>query len=647
MHFILLASLGIIVLPVQGQTAPQLLERGREALRVGVPRFDNDLLLEAADAFRRALARNPRYAEARVSLAEALLWLGDFSQATEEIARARELRYSSIELDLLDARLNVLKGEIGTARNLYRQVLQQQPYNADAQVGNAILALADGMSENALNRLRLLENRFPENRQLLTALVEVSYTRDDVESAERYMNTALQYHGDAPAIQLFAARWALEQGEWARAEYHARNAVTLAPGVEEGWLLLAHAAYRQGRDAEARTHYEQLITLKPDNHHAWYARGVLAARTGDTDTAYTSWSRAVRIRPDYELARIARENTLIEGEALDSPLRAEAAERYRRSGKELEDRFLHRQAERHYRRGLQINPFDTVLRRNLADLYLAQDLRARYLQELEIIAEMRSDDRELEERIETFRAIRRDSPAVMWNVDQFTAPRYRTSIALYYAQEPHTFEPDASRHLAEYLASLLRTSQNISIVEILPAGIDPINLLARARERDADLALLVRVGLPNHQVRITAELLDRRTTGTLYARTFLREGIDKVERAVRDLAGDVIAQVPVTGRVLERRFQHVLVSVGAVDDLTLDDSVELQSTPGGEPIGTGVVTAVDDLVAVIEYEPLGPDRLTTEHFVQLVEEEPPPTDSDIHEQTSRIDELLQQVFRLP
>jgi tetratricopeptide (TPR) repeat protein len=637
---------------LSAQTAPEFLRRGEDALREGVQRYDENLLVEAADALRRALDRNPRFAIARVRLAEALMWLNDYEQARRQIQLARELPYRDVDLDLLEARLMVLTDRDDEALRLYDEILRQRPYNPEAQISRAVLALGRGMTDGTVRRLRILEQRYPENRQLLTALVETAAIRGDREAERRYLATALQYHGDVPSIQLVAARRALEQGDAQRAEYHARNAVGLAPLAEEGWLVLARAAHLQGNSDQARQHYEQLISLDPENHRAWYARGVLAEATDDVATAYRSWDRALRIRPDYELARIARENTLIRREPLDSARRAEAAVAYRSSGRELEERFLHRQAERHYRRGLQISPFDTDLRRGLADLYRSQDLRGRYLQELEIIADLGAADREIEELIETFRGLRRDAPAVRWGVDQFTASRFRTGIAVFHQQGRGTFEPDASRHLAEYIASLLRTSQDISVISVEEGAGDRIQTVARAREGNADLIAILNADFSEERVHLALEVLDRRTAEPVLVQTLIREGIGRVERTARDAAHHVAGLIQPVGMVVDRRFDRVLVSIGTVDRLDEDDIVQLQREPRGDPLGTATVTAVDDLLAELRFTPDGPDRVTTGTYARLLEEpEDSPTGrNDLppleDEQTSRLGEIVKQLFQV-
>ena len=90
--------------------ARSLLQAGEERLRIAIAAFDSQGVLEATDLFRRTLAVNPRFAEAEVGLAEALLWLGDYAAAHQALDRAEALRVPGVRPNLLRARLHILSG---------------------------------------------------------------------------------------------------------------------------------------------------------------------------------------------------------------------------------------------------------------------------------------------------------------------------------------------------------------------------------------------------------------------------------------------------------------------------------------------------------------------------------------------------------
>jgi tetratricopeptide (TPR) repeat protein len=645
----------------QSSDSPRtLLMEATESLREAVERYDNDSIAAAADRIRRVIDLNPRYGEAHVRLAEALIWLEDYSGAEQALSDAQSLRYRGTDLPLLRARLDVLTGNIESARQGYDAILEQQPYNEPARVGRAILRLAEGATDSVVRDLQELTRRYPENRQLLAALMQIMLERGDSEQLQEYIDLALTYHGDSASIQLLAAEYAFESEDYRRAEFHARNAVALASTLTEAWFILAQTAVHNGDVERARTHYEELLRIDPENHDAWYARGELLARDDRIEEAELSWERALEIRPDFELARIALENTAIEELDMDDPMRARLAEDYRQSGARLRERFLNRQAERHFRRGLQLNPFDPVLRAAIADLYLQRGWEARYLAELELIRErgLTSENdgalsqEELQDRLAVYRAQLRDTPSAVWEVDQFTASRPRTSTFVVARNVGPETLPGAGRHLGQYAAGLLQGAQQIEVSEVRTT-VGPVSELVRqARQADAELLLVMDVSFQDRSASVYVQLLETDSTRTRFEGTFRRSGNGRVESIMQSLAEEVVSQVEPRGTVLRRRFEDVLISLGRIDGISLEDTIRFVSVPDSRDLGTGEVTAVDDLVAVIRYEPTGTDNLTVGDlaYVATDDEDTEAADQDSQQpprdQTSRLREIVQQLFQV-
>jgi tetratricopeptide (TPR) repeat protein len=624
---LLLLLLPSLVGSQEAESPRDALARGTTRLEAAIARYDDDEIVAAADLIRSVLSANPRFAEAHVRLGEALLWLGDLEGAEASFVAARNLRYRAVDLPLLEAQRDVLAGDLRRAETRYRDILAGQPYNEQARIGLAILELSAGPSESALARLEELAARFPENRRLVTALVQLMADRDDQESLRRYLGLALQYHGDSAGVQLLAAELALDEGRLEAAAFHGNNAIALAPKLTRGWLVLAQTAAAAGDVGRARQYHEELIRLDPTNHAAWYARGEFFAREQRLEEARRSWEHALELRPDFELARFALENTVITARDLEDPLREQLAAVYRRSGRELEERFLSRQAERHYRRGLQLNPFDPVLRARLARLYLQQGMHARYLAELRLIDERGltttgSDGisrNELEDRIDLFSARLRSSPAVRWQIDQFTAPRPRTTIFVSAVHDQASLLPGAERHIAAYVAALLQTSQNISVLETIASGASQGELIRQARSAGADELVVLRANLQDRSVDLSVGVVRTDNARVLVNTTIRRSGNQRLDAVAREAAEAIDGRILPRGTVLERRFEEVAVSIGSVDGVAVGDGVRFRSSVDGTDLGEGTVTAVDDLMAIVEYVPAGPDNLTVNDIALPVE----------------------------
>lgn len=649
-------------------SAPRtLLTEATDALDDAVARYDDNGIAAAADRIRRVITVNPRFAEAHLRLGEALIWLGDYEGAEESLSEARALRYRGPELTLLEARRAVLTGDLESARQRYDALLETQPNHEGARVGRAILRLADGATDAVVRDLQALSRRFPENRQLLAALMRIMMERGDTDQLREYLDLALTYHGESASVQLLAAEYAFQSEDFERAEFHARNAVALAPTLTAAWRVLAQTAIRNGNAEQARTHYEELIRVDPENHQAWYARGELQAREGRLEEAERSWERALEIRPDFELARIALENTALTELSMDDTLRASLAEDYRRSGSQLRDRFLHRQAERHFRRGLQLNPFDPVLRASLADLYLQRGWDARYLAELEVIQErdLASDEegalsnQELQDRLAIYRSRLRDSPAARWDVDQFTVSRPRTSVFLVSRTTGPGTLVGADKHIGDYIAGLLQGSNHIEITENITTDAPTSGVVSQARTANADLLAVLDIELQDRSASVRLQLIDTDSTRVRRDHTYRRTGNGRIDALTRALTEDIASRVDPVGTVIRRRFEDVLISLGRIDGISAEDVVRFVSTPGEEDLGTGIVTNVDDLVSVVRYEPDGSDNLTVGDFARTAADDDADEDQDaevddqtdepipvVEEQTSRLRELVQQLFQV-
>lgn len=624
------------------QSAPALAAEADRLLESGIEARDRTTILRAADHFRRALAVNPRYAAAHLGLAEALLWLDGYDEARHHIEAARRNGRRDGAVDLLEARLAILAGDSDRAAALYEAVLQREPYNPDARVGRAVLAAAGAPTDRVLAELETLSRRYPEHLQLLLALAELNAARNNLAAADRYSQLALQYHGDDASVQLMAARLALDAGDSLRAERHATAATRIAPAFDDAWRVLA-AATAPTRPDDALAAWERVIELVPTDHTAWYARGAMAAELDRADVAMTSWRRTEEIRPDFELAHIARENLALTAMPLDDPTRADLARRYRTSGDALFDRFLNRQAERHYRRGLQLNPFDSVLRQRLAELYLQQGFRARYLRELQLVVELGDDGSEtVLDAIEAMEAALADSVARRWNVDQFTLPRPRTRIAIFYAGGPAQL-PGADAAFARYLSSLVTASQNLDVVLVDNDPGTAVDATAAARAADADLAVRLALTRIDDQVR-GAMTVQTTGSGALLSETVIqRSGNGRLDSAAALADERIDALVEPRGRVVDRSFERILVSLGRVDGLEPETLLTVTAPDGTTVRGTAQVTAVDDLVAEARFVPGGRDTASVGDTVVMAVEAA--TDEPAAEEAAEAGLLQQLVDR--
>ena len=557
--------LGIVPLPAE--SAIELVRDGNRSLERGIAGIDDDFILDAADSFQRALELNPRYGDAVYGLARSYYWLGEISEADGVANRAASLLPGRTDVMLLQARIDSALGNDEDARMRFAEVLALEPYNVDAMIGPVLLDLGSGRTESVYARLQNLQNRYPENRRLLLSMALLAAELGEYEAAGLAIEPALRLFPSMPEVHLLAAELAFADDDIERADYHARNAVALQGKLVQGWEILVTCAIALGDDQLALVRSNELIALDPQNAYAWFSRGVILGAGGTVQPAIQSLERCISLQPDFDLARIALENILLAETDLENPLRAPYAARYGVTARAYEERFLNRRAEALLRRGLRLDPFNTELRYAMAELYLQQGYRARYVRELQVIDDLAPGNREIEDRIEAYQAVLRDSPSNRWQVDQFVVSRPKLQVGVYYRESGYLDRlPMESYHIGEYIRTLLAIEEHIETGATDAYSIRS-EALRKSRDNGDDYALLISSTGDERSVVLQYEFVLVRNGRSIILDRIIRSGNERVSEAAGSLTRNVADAVPRAAAIIGRNFETLLVSMGTRDGL--------------------------------------------------------------------------------
>ncbi|MEQ8187231.1 MAG: tetratricopeptide repeat protein [Candidatus Eremiobacterota bacterium] len=83
------------------------------------------------------------------------------------------------------------------------------------------------------------------------------------------------------------------------------------PGYFYAWNNKGSILYNQGKNEEAIECYDKAIINNPSYVHAWYNKGVALERQGKQEESLKCYDKALEIDPEYELARKARDKTMM------------------------------------------------------------------------------------------------------------------------------------------------------------------------------------------------------------------------------------------------------------------------------------------------------------------------------------------------
>ncbi len=290
----------------------------------GVEALADSDYFAAIEAFGRALQINPQDLDSGVGMAEAYYWLGEYDQAQVLVSRALELSHQDPAILTLSGRISIGLGDLEAARVSFDRAIAVEPNNVGAEIGLAELSLAEGRNlDAALSLERALRIR-PEHRKALLSLVLVYEQAGDFETAERYLEIALETHGNAPETHILAAEYDVRRGDNESAAGHARTAQVLDAQNSSAARIRATVALLDGRYLETITTTEELLRKERTDARIWFLRGQALIAAARVEEAMDSFRTALRYEPDNEIVRLVAENAAMLEYPMEAPIRAES-----------------------------------------------------------------------------------------------------------------------------------------------------------------------------------------------------------------------------------------------------------------------------------------------------------------------------------
>ena len=224
---------------------------------------------EAAQAFDRASALEPRLSEAWRGLSENLALLGDLDGA--ERALARQLRVSTRDPLLIEAATALGDNRLGEAERLLRERLKADPADIAAirmlaETGARLGRYAD--AEALLTRCRELAPNFAAARHnLATMLYRQNKNLEALTEIQRLTDKDPRHPGYANLRAAILARL----GEYDQAIAVCERMLADYPNQPKGWMSYGHALKTVGRQADSIAAYRKALEQAPTLGEAWWS----------------------------------------------------------------------------------------------------------------------------------------------------------------------------------------------------------------------------------------------------------------------------------------------------------------------------------------------------------------------------------------
>ena len=298
----------------------------------------------AAGLLKRAVERDPRYAQALAALGEARAMQFDETRDRKRLVEARDLAARALALDGRLPRARVVLGRVaeaygdyGRAEGEFNRALELDRLDPEAMGGLAGLYEKTGRAEEAEKLYRKAIAMRPGDWWVYNKLGGLLFDRGRYGEAIPWYRKVLELTpGNPVAYENVGSMYTL-LGEYGRAERVYRDLIAVSPSAD-AWSNLGTALFDQRRYAEAAEANEKAIELNQSDYSIFgnladcyrWVPGERARAAANYETAIRKVGELIEVNPKDGVALSAR--AIYEGKlgkmepALRDAARAEAAE---------------------------------------------------------------------------------------------------------------------------------------------------------------------------------------------------------------------------------------------------------------------------------------------------------------------------------
>ena len=542
----------------------------------------------ASEDFQQALQINKSYGEAWFHLAQVTYAIGDYTLALSYLEEADKYAKNRTDIQNLKGLILIAIGRLDEARNVFTEILKHHPNDIDSRFGLAELDLFTGSFIGAKNQYEDALKRQGNNRKALLSLALISSEMGNHDIARKYIEQALRYHSGESEVHYLASYLEAKNGNLAEAEMRVRAAVQINPDYTIAYLLLSSILYSQKKYDDVIDLCDYLISKNRTIGEAWYLKGLAQNRKGDWNAAIETWSSALTVNPYDEVMRSALELLIMRKLAVEDEKRAAYADYHVQKARDYSKSYFGEKARYEYQRALRINPYDDSARSEFAQLLGNTGLNENFLNQLKFIKQNQErvlaeqnengkkapqtlEQKRVNDTIEAYESLMKYSLSAKWNVDPFYLDKTRWHIGIYYTKSPvQLLHCDAEEITAGMCADVFSGIAQASVAVENKAVSGYGEAYRLARKNNLDYFVLLSVEESEREISLAATVYSGRTGTETTKFSSFRTGNDKFASVLRAFRRDLLAILPVRGRILHRSVNEILVDLGIVEGMKKD-----------------------------------------------------------------------------
>lgn len=195
-------------------------------------------------------------------------------------------------------------GDLKTAENIYRQILQLEPDNPEALHLLGVSAFQQQNLETAYTLISKALAGRPGFSDAHSNLGNVLREMGQPEEAEKSFRKAIAGNPRFTMAHYNLGNVLMSQGKLEEASESFERAIATNPRLAEAHINRGIALKELGRLKEAEASYRKALSLKPDLPLLHFNLGNVLLELGCPDKAAASYQRALELDPDYTEARL-------------------------------------------------------------------------------------------------------------------------------------------------------------------------------------------------------------------------------------------------------------------------------------------------------------------------------------------------------
>lgn len=219
---------------------------------------------EAIIQYRNAIAKDPKYGEARFKLGKALETTGDLPGSFRELIRAADLLPNDVNAQLAAGQRLLLQGQYPEASARARKILDKNPQDVTGLIlmGNAMAGLKE--FDKAVTQLEGAIAADPKGTLWYANLGLVQMARGDQQAAENVFKKAVDVQPDSASAHQSLANFYWAANRIPEAETELKKALELDPKGTSVMRGLAALYSQNGRPAEAERYLKANADVSKD-----------------------------------------------------------------------------------------------------------------------------------------------------------------------------------------------------------------------------------------------------------------------------------------------------------------------------------------------------------------------------------------------